>query len=38
MIDIVLTLFVVWFTFVLVVLAISWIKDIIINRPHRRDH
>jgi hypothetical protein len=38
MIDIILKLCIVWFVFVLAVLAISWIKDIIIDRPRRHDH
>ena len=38
MLDIILQLFVAWFAFVLVVLAVSWVKDIIIHRPHRRGH
>ena len=38
MIDIILKLCIAWFVFVLAVLAISWIKDIIIDRPHRHDH
>jgi len=38
MIDIILKLCIVWFVFVLAVLAISWIKDIIIDRPHHHDH
>ena len=38
MIDIILMLCIVWFVFVLAVLAISWIKDIIIDRLHRHDH
>ena len=39
MIDIILKLFTVWFVFVLAVLAVSWVKDIVIDhRPHRHDH
>ena len=38
MIDIILMLCIMWFVFVLAVLAIIWIKYIIIDLPHRHDH
>ena len=33
MIDIILKIIVGWFVFVLLVLAVAWIRDIFINRP-----
>jgi hypothetical protein len=36
MIDVMLAIFLVWFVFVLVVVAVAWINDIILD-PHRHE-